>query len=79
MAVNISKTNFIVFHTRDKKVNIQGLNIQFDCNELNTTVYDRNLKLNLERIHDNHPDPKMRLFKLFSVFFNENCTFNKHA
>jgi hypothetical protein len=79
MAVNISKTNYIIFHTKGKKVDMQGLNIKFDCNEINPPSYDPNLSFNLERIHDNHPDPKMRNFKLLGVFFDENLTFNKHA
>ncbi len=68
-----------MFHTRSKKVYLQGLNIQFDWNELNTTVYDHNLTLNLERIYDNRPDPKMRWFKLLGVFVDETLTFKKHA
>ncbi len=49
MAVNISKTNSMTCHTRGKKVNIQGPNIQFDCNEIGTTGYDHILKFDLER------------------------------
>ncbi len=79
MAVNISKTNYIIFHTKGKKVEMNGLNIQFDCNEMDTTAYDQSLKFNLERIHDNHPDIKMRYFKLLGVILDENLTFNKHA
>ncbi len=45
---------------------MNGLNIQFDCDEIDTTTYDQSLKFNLERIHDNHPDTKMRSFKLLA-------------
>jgi hypothetical protein len=58
---------------------MNGLNIQFDCNEIDTTAYDQSLKFSLERIHDNHLDTKMRSFKLFGVIIDENLTFNKHA
>jgi hypothetical protein len=79
MAVNISKTNFMIFHSKGKIVELDGLNVTFDCNELNTQSYDPNLKFNLERIHDRHIDPKMQSFKLLGVYFDENLTFNKHA
>jgi hypothetical protein len=79
MAVNISKTNYIIFHSKGKQINMNGLNVTFDCNEVDTLNYDHNLCFNLERIHDKHPNPKMQSFKLLGVYFDENLTFNKHA
>jgi hypothetical protein len=79
MAVNISKTNYIIFHTKGKHIDMGGMEVTFDCNEINSIHYDNNLKFNLERIHDKHCDPKMQHFKLLGVYFDENLTFNKHA
>jgi hypothetical protein len=79
MAVNISKTSYIIFHTKDKIVHMNRPEVIYDCNELITTSYDPNLAFRLERIHDNHPNTKMRNFKFLGVFFDENLTFNKHA
>jgi hypothetical protein len=33
MAVNVSKTNYIIFHTRGKKVELNGLNVIFNSND----------------------------------------------
>ncbi len=79
MAVNVFKTNYIIFHTKGKNIDMQGINVTFDCNEINTVNYDPSLKFNLERIHDKHNDPKMQYFKLLVVYLDENLTFNKHA
>jgi hypothetical protein len=30
MAVNVSKTNYIIFHTKGKNIDMQGINVTFD-------------------------------------------------
>jgi hypothetical protein len=32
MAVNVSKTNYIIFHKKGKQINLDELNVTFDCN-----------------------------------------------
>ncbi len=79
MAVNVSKTNYIIFHTRGKKTDLNGKSVVFNSNDPNSTHVDPNLIQILERVHDNHIDPKMQSFKLLGVFLDEHLTLNKHV
>ena len=58
MMVNTSKTKFIIFHTKGKRVEMGGKNIFFNQGQLNTT---------LEHIHSNHPDTSLRSYKLLGI------------
>ncbi len=78
MAINVTKTNYIIFHTKGKKIDNIDVDIVFDCNEVGKTR-DPKLVFKLERIYDKHPNEKLRSFKLLGVFFDENLTFNKHC
>ena len=50
MAVNVSKTKFILFHTRGKKINEDDLKIVLNMNEIGK-IEDPQLIFPLERIH----------------------------
>jgi len=76
MAVNVSKTKFIIFHNKGKKVNMNGKQIVFDTNI--GTNSNPSLISPLERIHSNHPDPDHRHYKLLGVLIDENLTFQSH-
>ncbi len=78
MAINVTKTNYIIFHTKGKQIDNTDVDIVFDCNEISKT-HDPKLVFKLERIYDKHPNEKPRSFKLLGVFFDENLTFNKHC
>jgi hypothetical protein len=78
MAVNVSKTNYIIFHTKGKPINLNGCDVVFDSNEINANPPDPELIQKIERIHDRHSDPKMQSFKLLGVFLDEHLTLNKH-
>ena len=76
MAVNTSKTKFIIFHPKGKKINIP-INIIFNENE-----HDENNPLlitPLERIHNSHTNPNLRAYKLLGIYLDENLTFNFHT
>jgi hypothetical protein len=79
MAVNVSKTNYMIFHTRDKHINLNGMNVVFNSNDPDQLTPDPGLIQSLERIHDNNPNEKMRSFKLLGVYFDERLTLNKHV
>ncbi len=79
MAVNVSKTNYIVFHTRGKQVNLNGRDIIFNSNEINVITPDPALTQKVERIHNKHNNSKMQSFKLLGVFLDEHLTLNKHT
>ena len=77
MAVNIGKTKFIIFHNKGKDINLNGLNIIYDDNELNDN--DPQLITPLERYHDNHIKPECRAYKLLGVYLDEHLSFNFHT
>jgi hypothetical protein len=78
MAINISKTNFMIFHTKGKKVNLNDTSVVFDSNEIGATI-NPDLIFKLERIYDNHANEKLRSFKLLGVYLDETLTFNKYT
>ena len=78
MAVNVKKTQYIIFRTRGKKIDLSDMDVVFNSNDLNTTNPDPNLVYKLDRVHDNNNDENMRSFKLLGVYFDEYLSFNKH-
>jgi hypothetical protein len=78
MAVNVSKTNYIIFHTRGKKVNLNKHQVIFNSNDPDTPLPDPSLIHTLERIHDNNDDIKLQSFKLLGIYLDEHLSLNKH-
>jgi hypothetical protein len=78
MAVNTSKTKFIIFRTRGKIINNDSVNILFNDNEPNTDD-DPNLIYPLARVHDNNPDPNNRTYKLLGIYLDEYLSLNHHV
>jgi hypothetical protein len=78
MAVNVSKTNYTIFQTCGKNININTPSLIFNSNDPGDPLPNPQLIQTLERIHDNNADPKLRSFKLLGVYFDEYLTFNKH-
>ncbi len=79
MAVNVSKTNYIIFRTHGKKIDANLPDVFFNSNDPDTPVPNPQLEFKLKRIHDNNADPKLRSFKLLGVFLGEYLSFNKHV
>jgi hypothetical protein len=77
MAVNVNKTNYIIFHTRGKKLDINLPDVVFNSNEIDSQSPDPTKIYKLECIHDLNNDVKLRSFKLLGVFFDEHLTFTK--
>ena len=77
MAVNISKTKYIIFRTKGKKI-LNPPKILFNTNELNTPE-DPRLIFELERVFSTHPNPIHREYKLLGVYFDEYLNFDKHV
>jgi hypothetical protein len=73
-----TKTNYIIFRTRGKHINIDTPNLIFNSNDPDEPLTNPQLIQTLERIRDNNADPKLRSFKLLGVYFDEYCSFNKH-
>jgi hypothetical protein len=74
MAVNTSKTKFIVFRTQGKKINLEECVLYFNNNEPGQPV-DPNLIYPIDRIHNDGPE---KCFKLLGVMFDEYLSFDAH-
>ncbi len=59
MAVNVNKTNYIIFHTRGKQIEPNLPDVIFDSNEIDSPVPNPDLIQKLERIHDNNANDKL--------------------
>ena len=77
MAVNTSKTKFIIFHSKGKKVDMGKKSIIFDNNDP-SQPHNPNLVSTLDRIHFNHPDPSCHSYKLLGILFDEHLSFSLH-
>jgi hypothetical protein len=76
MAVNISKTKYIIFRTKGKRI-VNPPPLVFNSNEIGKPE-DPDLIVPLERIFSEHPDTEKRAYKLLGVFFDEFLNFDKH-
>ncbi len=77
MAVNVSKTKFIIFHTKGKPIIENEAKIFYNDNE--PVQNDPSLLIELESCHDKHPENSCRADKLLGVYFDENLTFDYHT
>ena len=75
LKVNTSKTKFIIFHPKGKKINLENKFVSFDDNE-EGTPFNPNLISKLDRVHNNHPDKECRSYKLLGILFDENLSFD---
>jgi hypothetical protein len=77
MSVNISKTKYIIFRTKGKKIE-NPPQILFDNNELNKPVKPE-LIFPLERVFTENPNADNRFYKLLGCYFDEYLNFDKHV
>jgi len=74
MAINTSKTKFILFRTQGKKVNDDICKIVFNNNEIGK-IQDPLLIYPIERIHN---QGAVKVFKLLGVLLDEFLSFDAH-
>jgi hypothetical protein len=77
MALNISKTKYIIFHVPPKKVD-KNIVLTLDSNIPNTP-FNPDLIFEIERIHNSHANPSLRSFKLLGIYFDEHLNFNANT
>ena len=79
MAVNVSKTKYIIFKPKSIKI-ILGDNegIVYDDNEIGQPI-DINKIKKLDRIHTENPDPLNRTYKLLGIYLDEHLSFDFHC
>jgi hypothetical protein len=77
MAVNISKTKYIIFRPRGANIDLTNCEIVFNNNEIGQP-YDPSKVTTLERIHNNNPVKANRSYKLLGLYLDEFMTFDDH-
>ena len=78
LAVNKSKTKFIIFRTRGKPVPQNLPDVVFNENETGCP-FNPDLVTPLERYHNNHPKIECRAYKLLGVYLDEHLTLDYHV
>jgi hypothetical protein len=74
MAVNATKTKYIVFRTRGKPINPLDCNLAFNNIEIGVQN-NPDLVYPIERTHN---DGETKSFKLLGVLFDEYLSFDEH-
>jgi hypothetical protein len=77
LAVNITKTKYMIFRSKGKKIDTEPI-IVYNENEPNHP-HDDNLVTVLERYHDNHASSECRSYKLLGIFLDEHLTLDSHV
>ena len=77
MAVTISKTKYIIFQTKGKKINMGGLEVVYNLNDLGQQSHDNIIPL--DRIHNHHEQPHLKSYKLLGINLDENLTFDQNT
>jgi hypothetical protein len=78
LAVNISKTKYMIFTMRGKRIDADLPLVVYDANEPNMP-HDASLVNPLERYHDNHPLKEGRAYKLLGIYLDEHLSLNFHT
>ena len=77
MAVNISKTKYIIFHGKGKKVEMGNSQIVFNNNEIGKPI-NPSLITPLERVYNANPNKESKTYKLLGVHLDEFLSFKEH-
>ena len=77
LAVNISKTKYMIFRSKGKKINPEPV-IIYNENEPNHP-HDDSLITVLERYHDNHASSDCRSYKLLGIYLDEHLSLDAHV
>jgi hypothetical protein len=77
LAVNKSKTKYIIFHMRGKTINNDTPQVIYNENDANEND-DAQITI-LERYHNKHENEECRAYKLLGIYLDENLTLDKHV
>ena len=79
MAVNVSKTKYIIFKPKGVKIKIEQNNgIVYDENEIGKPKNMSKITP-LVRIHNENSDPSNRTYKLLGMYLDEHLSFDYHC
>jgi Reverse transcriptase (RNA-dependent DNA polymerase) len=76
LVINISKTKYMIFRTKNRIVNLHDKDVFINFNTPNETVRP-DLIIKLTRVHNNG-DKDNQTYKLLGVLFDEFLSFNQH-
>ncbi len=77
MAANVSKTKFIIFHSKGKTVNLSDLQLLYDDNDDDLNI-NPSLICPIERICSTHVNKELQAYKLLGIYLDENLSFQHH-
>jgi hypothetical protein len=77
MALNVSKTKYMIFHVPNKKI-LNNPQLIYDGNAPDSD-HNPDLVSSIERIHNNHEIPNHRSFKLLGIYLDKNLNFNANT
>jgi Reverse transcriptase (RNA-dependent DNA polymerase) len=80
MAVNVSKTKYIIFKNKGVKINEDDVNdkIVYDDND-DDLPFDQAKLTPLVRVYSNSPDISNRTYKLLGLYLDEHLSFDYHC
>jgi hypothetical protein len=77
LVINADKTKYMIFHTKNRKINLQNLDIYFNFNDVGS-IETPSLKFKLTRVF-NGGTKGNQTYKLLGVLFDEHLSFNEHV
>jgi len=77
LAVNVKKTKYVIFHTKQKKLHMGNNKIFFNNNDL--TYNDPDLITELDRISNDNNQISEQSYKYLGILLDENLSFDAHV
>jgi hypothetical protein len=78
MAVNVSKTKYMIFKNKGKKIQLNdNEGVFYDDND-DSEPYDNNKISKLDRVYNDNPNVNDRTYKLLGIYLDENLSFDTH-
>jgi hypothetical protein len=77
MVINAEKTKYMIFHTKNRKIDMQNLEVFFNFNDVGS-IENPSLKFTLTRVH-NGGSKDNQTYKMLGVLFDEHLSFNTHV
>ncbi|MBM3939250.1 MAG: hypothetical protein FJ333_11450 [Sphingomonadales bacterium] len=77
LSVNVSKTKYIHFHYKHKRVDLTNYKVYYNDNEPGN-VQDQTRIFELSRIYDANPNFEDKYYKYLGILVDESLTFNAH-
>jgi Reverse transcriptase (RNA-dependent DNA polymerase) len=76
LSVNVEKTKYMIFRSKNRKLDMQGKDIFLNFNDVGARELPH-LKFKLTRVHNDAPKGN-QTYKMLGVIFDEFLTFNQH-